>query len=313
MTSGFDAFSLGLFTSLAPAGVVAFLALALVRLWSRDRTASVRIDRMIALPFSVVLIGFIASATHLGTPANALHVFSGVGRSPLSNEVLSAVAFLFLVGSYWMMAFKERFPDAVAKPWLALACLAGIALIACTSMAYNVDTVPTWDTAFTPANLVLAALLAGPVLGLLFLELAQVRPRALERALVVLAAPALVAGTVVLALHQESLSAIANNEFAGQHARAFLSCCHRRASHRRRDRTRNSRPVDEARPIPPHDTRTESHRQPARARSRLRHPHRVLPPAHDRGILIEQFSRVATQRSFADFPDFGKNFEVRRC
>ena len=204
MTSGFDAFSLGLFTSLAPAGVVAFLALALVRLWSRDRTASVRIDRMIALPFSVVLIGFIASATHLGTPANALHVFSGVGRSPLSNEVLSAVAFLFLVGSYWMMAFKERFPDAVAKPWLALACLAGIALIACTSMAYNVDTVPTWDTAFTPANLVLAALLAGPVLGLLFLELAQVRPRGL----------ALVAGTVVLALHQESLSAIANNEFA---------------------------------------------------------------------------------------------------
>ena len=210
MTSGFDAFSLGLFTSLAPAGVVAFLALALVRLWSRDRTASVRIDRMIALPFSVVLIGFIASATHLGTPANALHVFSGVGRSPLSNEVLSAVAFLFLVGSYWMMAFKERFPDAVAKPWLALACLAGIALIACTSMAYNVDTVPTWDTAFTPANLVLAALLAGPVLGLLFLELAQVRPRAL----VVLAALALVAGIVVLALHQESLSAIANNEFA---------------------------------------------------------------------------------------------------
>ena len=122
---------------------------------------------------AAVLVGFIASATHLGTPANALHVFSGVGRSPLSNEVLSAVAFLFLVGSYWMMAFKERFPDAVAKPWLALACLAGIALIACTSMAYNVDTVPTWDTAFTPANLVLAALLAGPVLGLLFLELAE--------------------------------------------------------------------------------------------------------------------------------------------
>ena len=98
-----------------------------------------------------------------------------------------------------------------------------------------------------------------------------------------------------------------------QHARAFLSCCHRRASHRRRDRTRDSRPVDEARPIPPHDTRAESHRQPARARSRLRHPHRVLPPAHDRRVLIEQFSRVATQRPFADFPDFGKNFEVRRC
>lgn len=214
MTSGFDAFSLGLFTSLAPAGVVAFLALALVRLWSHDHAASVRIDRMIACPFSVVLVGFIASATHLGTPANALHVFSGIGRSPLSNEVLSAVAFLFLVGSYWMMAFKERFPDAVAKPWLALACLAGVALIACTSMAYGVDTVPTWDTPYTPANLVLAALLAGPILGLLFLELARVRPRALECALVVLAGLALVAGTIVLALHQGSLGDIANNEFS---------------------------------------------------------------------------------------------------
>lgn len=214
MTSGFDAFSLALFTSLAPAGVVAFLALALVRLWSRDPLAAVRLDRMIALPFSVVLAGFIASATHLGTPANALHVFSGIGRSPLSNEVLSAVAFLFLVGSYWMMAFKERFPDAVAKPWLLLACGAGVALVACTSVAYGVPTVPTWDTPFTPANLVLSALLAGPVLGLLFLEVARARPHALEIALVVLAALALAAGTVVLALHQESLAVIANNEFS---------------------------------------------------------------------------------------------------
>lgn len=214
MTSGFDAFSLALFTSLAPAGVVAFLALALARLWTRDHAAATRIDRMIALPFSVVLVGFIASATHLGTPANALHVFSGIGRSPLSNEVLSAVAFLFLTGSYWMMAFKERFPDALAKPWLVLACVAGVVLIACTSVAYDVHTVPTWSTAYTPANLVLSALLAGPVLGMLFLEVARTRPHALEKALVALAVGALAVGTVALVLHQMSLGTIANNEFS---------------------------------------------------------------------------------------------------
>ncbi|MFR1640871.1 MAG: dimethyl sulfoxide reductase anchor subunit family protein, partial [Eggerthellaceae bacterium] len=198
--------------------------------------ASVRIDRMIALPFSVVLIGFIASATHLGTPANALHVFSGVGRSPLSNEVLSAVAFLFLVGSYWMMAFKERFPDAVAKPWLALACLAGIALIACTSMAYNVDTVPTWDTAFTPANLVLAALLAGPVLGLLFLELAQGgRARSSARSSA--------GGARARGGDRRARTAPGELRHREQRVRQparsrLLSCCHRRASHRRRDHSR---------------------------------------------------------------------------
>lgn len=214
MTSGFDTLSLALFTSLAPAGVVAFLALALVRLFERDHAAAVRIDRMIALPFSVVLVGFIASATHLGTPANALHVFSGIGRSPLSNEVLSAVAFLFLVGSYWMMAFKEHFPEKVAKPWLALACVAGIALMACTSLAYSVDTVPTWDSPYTPANLVLSALLAGPVLGLLFVHLAHVRARAFEAGLLAVACLALAGGTVVLGLHEASLTTIANNEFS---------------------------------------------------------------------------------------------------
>ena len=214
MTSGFDGFSLALFTSLSPAGVVAFIALALARLGMRNREAAVRIDRMIALPFSVALVGFIASATHLGTPANALHVFSGIGRSPLSNEVLAAVGFLFLVGSYWMMAFKERFPDAVAKPWLALACVAGVVLVACTSTAYSVATVPTWNTPYTPANLALSAVLAGPVLGMLFLEMAHARPRGLEVALFALACIALVAGTAVLVMHEGSLAGVANNEFA---------------------------------------------------------------------------------------------------
>lgn len=228
MDSGFDAVSLALFTTLAPAGVVAFIALAAARLFvRRDAQAkaagaegsedapppvAVRLDRMMALPFSVVLIGFIASATHLGTPANALHVFSGIGRSPLSNEVLSAVAFLFLVGSYWMVAFKERFPDALAKPWLILASAAGIAFVACTSLAYGVSTVPTWDTWFTPANLCLSALLAGPVLGMLFLSLARAGGFRAHTALLAVAAAGLIAGTVVLALHNASLGGIANNE-----------------------------------------------------------------------------------------------------
>lgn len=212
MTSGFDELSLALFTTLAPAGTIAFIALALARLLERDHEAAVRIDRLAALPFSVVLVGFIASATHLGTPANALHVFSGVGRSPLSNEVLAAVAFLFLAGSYWMAAFKQHFPDSVAKPWLVLTCAAGAALVACTSLAYAVDTVPTWDTWFTPTNLWFSALLAGPMLGLLFLHLARAGRRRYDAVLVAVSAVALAAGTVVLALHQQSLADVANNE-----------------------------------------------------------------------------------------------------
>ena len=56
MTSGFDELSLALFTTLAPAGTIAFIALALARLLERDHEAAVRIDRLTALPFSVIII-----------------------------------------------------------------------------------------------------------------------------------------------------------------------------------------------------------------------------------------------------------------
>lgn len=210
--SGFDSLSLALFTTLAPGGVVAFIALALVRLAARDHDEAARIDHMVSLPFAVTLVGFIASATHLGTPANALHVFSGVGTSPLSNEVLAAVVFLFLVGSYWMCSFKVHFPDRLARPWLAVACIAGAALIACTSFAYAARTVPTWNTPYTPVNLVLGACVTGPMLALLFLSAAKVRRPSVERALVTLAGTGLALGTLSLALQNAGLAEIANYE-----------------------------------------------------------------------------------------------------
>lgn len=214
MTSGFNELSLMLFTSLAPGGIIAFIIMAIARLRSPDPETSTRIDRMISLPFIVVLIGFIASATHLGTPANALHVFAGIGRSPLSNEVFSAVIFLFLAGAYWMAAFKENFPNVIAKPWLVLACLAGIVLIINTSLAYSVDTVPTWNTCFTPANLVLGALYSGAILGILFLQTAKTHSPHLNGVLLIVSTITLAAGTLVLLSHCESLTSIQNNEFS---------------------------------------------------------------------------------------------------
>lgn len=212
MTSGFDEISLALFTALAPAGAVAFIVVAIARITATDHEEAVRLDRMVALPFSLCLVGFIASATHLGTPANALHVFSGVGRSPLSNEVFAAIAFLFFTGSYWMTAFKQRFPDAIAKPWLILASISAVMFVVFTSIAYSVDTVPTWNTLYTPLNLLFGALLAGPLCGLLFMRLARVQRRFGGFAIVLVSTIALIMGTVVLGMHQQSLALISNNE-----------------------------------------------------------------------------------------------------
>lgn len=52
-----------------------------------DEKGRARLAHATVIPLLVSMVGLVASATHLGTPANALYVLTGVGRSPLSNEV----------------------------------------------------------------------------------------------------------------------------------------------------------------------------------------------------------------------------------
>ena len=75
------------------------------------------------------MVGLVASATHLGNPANALYVFLGVGRSPLSTEVFCAVVFLALAGLYWLYNFVEHPKPQLQRAWLVLAMLAGAVFV----------------------------------------------------------------------------------------------------------------------------------------------------------------------------------------
>ena len=102
----FGEITLVLFTTLAPSGAVAYLIMGLPVLVGRaqDEVAR-RLNRWSCLPLVVTMVGLIASATHLGNPSNALYVFTGVGRSPLSTEVFAAVIFLALAGVFWLYSF----------------------------------------------------------------------------------------------------------------------------------------------------------------------------------------------------------------
>ena len=143
MISGFDTalgeITLVLFTTLAPSGVVAFICMGLPVL---GRGASValrqRLNVFLGLPLVVAMVGLVASATHLGNPANALYVFLGVGRSPLSTEVFCAVVFLALAGLYWLYNFVEHPKPQLQRAWLVLAMLAGAVFVAAVGCAYSV-------------------------------------------------------------------------------------------------------------------------------------------------------------------------------
>ena len=128
--TAFSEITLVLFTTLAPSGAVAYALMSLPIIRGRlSDDAHRRIDKALCIPLIVSLVGLVASATHLGNPANALYVFMGVGRSPLSNEVFSAVIFLAFSGVYWLYSFAVK-PRRLLQRLLAVgACVSAIACI----------------------------------------------------------------------------------------------------------------------------------------------------------------------------------------
>ena len=212
---GYSATSLAIFTALSPAGAVAFACLAAFLLLNRSKPQEGRnrLAHLLVIPLAVAWVGFIASATHLGTPANALHAVNGIGRSPLSNEVVSTVAFLFFSGMAWMYSYREKPQAAVMDSLLAASIACAIVMLFHMSFAYSIATVPTWDTWLTPANLCATALLSGPVLAALVLQIAQLQAGAgrWPYALLAVSAVALVAGTALLVCHMNFLGTVGNS------------------------------------------------------------------------------------------------------
>ncbi|MCQ5090740.1 dimethyl sulfoxide reductase anchor subunit family protein [Slackia exigua] len=214
MNGGFNGQTLAVFTAFAPAGAVAFLCLAtflLVRRPALDGGQFDRLGKWLFVPIAVVWAGFIASATHLGMPSNALYVVFGIGRSPLSNEVAAVIAFLFFSGVFWLYMYRIGHAHALSLVLLAAAMASAVLMLACMALAYGVDTVVSWHTWHTPANLLATAAFSGPALASAVLLVAEVDSRMWPRVLIAISAVALVAGTALLLSYLTFLSEARNN------------------------------------------------------------------------------------------------------
>lgn len=209
----FNEITLVLFTTLAPAGAVGYLLMSLPVLLGRVGEADRRrLDHYSCLPLAIAMVGLIASATHLGNPSNALYVFTGVGRSPLSTEVLCAVIFLALAGMYWLYSFAET-----PRRWLQRALVAAVDLsivlfVVSVAFAYHVDTIITWSLPLVPVALMLNALVGGPIITLLGFAAAGYRGHGpgQGRLLVAVAAVALAVNAAVYLVMGAQLSGMAN-------------------------------------------------------------------------------------------------------
>lgn len=163
---------LALFTTLAPIGAGAFIALAVAFFTTKFSDEQLKkIDRMTTIPVIVLVAGFICAFFHLASPMHAFGVFAGVGASPLSNELLAGVVFAVLAIVYWIVALAGKLGEGARKGFAAVVAVMAIVFACFTGAAYMMETIASWNTPMVPVAVLGFSLLGGVSLGVLVLAL----------------------------------------------------------------------------------------------------------------------------------------------
>lgn len=163
---------LALFTTLAPIGAGAFIALAGAFFTTKFSDEQLKkIDRMTTIPVVVLVAGFICAFFHLASPMHAFGVFAGVGASPLSNELLAGVVFAVLAIVYWIVALAGKLGEGARKGFAAVVAVMAVVFACFTGAAYMMETIASWNTPMVPVAVLGFSLLGGVSLGVLVLAL----------------------------------------------------------------------------------------------------------------------------------------------
>lgn len=165
----FSELPLAVFTTLAPIGAGAFMVLAFAVAGGKiDDAHAKAIDKLMLVPIVFVLIGLIASTIHLADPSHMMYALAGIGRSPLTNEICAASAFLVFAVVYWLACGLGN-PSKSFRGTLAIITgFLGAVLAIFTGLAYMIPTIASWSTPLNVVQMLGFALVGGAALIALF-------------------------------------------------------------------------------------------------------------------------------------------------
>ncbi|MGE4774247.1 dimethyl sulfoxide reductase anchor subunit family protein [Yersinia enterocolitica] len=114
----------------------------------------------------LMLVGLVIGALHVGQPLRAMNMLLGVGRSPMSNEILLSSLFVA------MACGTVFFSIMVKNAMLAMLCnvatvIFGLAFAWSITQVYQLTTVPNWDTSYTALQLWMTVLVGGGAFAIL--------------------------------------------------------------------------------------------------------------------------------------------------
>lgn len=214
MGTGFSEAPLALFTTLAPMAAASFIVIAYAFIAGKPTDEEARrLDRWTALPAVVMLLAMVAAFLHLANPLAAFQVFAGVGRSPLSNELLVVVLFSVVALVYWLCGLAGKLPTSggVRTGLLVVLAVGSLAVAAACGMAYLIPTVPTWNNPLGVVAMLGYALTGGAALGSAVCAMARVAlPTQAPLCGAVLAGVGAVLALAALGAQAAGLDAVAN-------------------------------------------------------------------------------------------------------
>ena len=170
-----------IFTIIAQMSVGSFVVLGLIHLFGartdRDVIDKVSDPALYAIG-PILVLGLLASMTHLGTPIRAINALRHLDSSWLSREIFFGLLFAAIGGAFaftqWFKWLTPRLRQALA----GLAALVGLALIWSMTMVYMLPTVPAWDSWATPTRFFATTFLLGSLaVGAALVVTADVRRR----------------------------------------------------------------------------------------------------------------------------------------
>ena len=160
---------LALFTTLAPLGAGAFIALACAFFATSFSDEQLKkIDRGTIIPLAIVIVGFICAFFHLASPMNAPSVFLGAG-SPMSNEIIAGCVFAIVAIVYVIVTNAGKLCGSARKGFAAVVAVLAVVFAIFTGLAYVMSTIATWDTPLVPVQMLGFALVGGAATAALVL------------------------------------------------------------------------------------------------------------------------------------------------
>lgn len=153
------------FTILSQMSVGTFVVLGVVHFFARRKfgpaAADLLSDRALLAIGPVIILAFVASLFHLGNPFNAYRAVVNVGSSWLSREILSGILFAITGGIFAIMQWRKMGSETLRTIIAWVAALIGLFFVFSMSNVYMLETVPTWNTVFTPLSFYTTAFLLG--------------------------------------------------------------------------------------------------------------------------------------------------------